>query len=210
MTRDAFVSAPVELQPGLVVLPGFVAPSRLLAPIRQVIAVAPLRRFVTPGGKAMQAEMTNCGALGWTSDRSGYRYSPVDPDSREPWPAIPPEILTVAQAAATAAGYAHFDPDACLVNRYAPGAGMTAHQDRDERRFDAPIVSVSLGLPTTFFWHAGDSRRGPTRSVRLAGGDVLVFGGPSRRMYHGVRAVRPGVDPEYGPYRYNLTLRVAG
>jgi alkylated DNA repair protein (DNA oxidative demethylase) len=210
MTLDAFSAAPVELQPGLVLLPGYVAPASLWPALQAVIAAAPLRRFVTPGGRPVQAEMTNCGPLGWTSDRAGYRYSPVDPATGLPWPPLPAEFLDLARGAAGAAGFAGFEPDACLVNRYAPGAGMTAHQDRDERRFDAPIVSVSLGLPATFFWHAGESRRTPSRSVRLASGDVLVFGGPSRRMYHGVRPVRPGIDPLCDGHRFNLTMRLAG
>jgi alkylated DNA repair protein (DNA oxidative demethylase) len=158
----------------------------------------------------MSAAMTNCGPLGWTSDRAGYRYSAVDPATGRPWPPMPPAFAALAREAAAAAGFAAFAPDACLVNRYAPGARMTAHQDRDERCFEAPIVSVSLGLPARFFWHEGATRRSPSRSIALASGDVVVFGGPSRRMYHGVRPVRAGQDPVYGPYRYNLTLRKAG
>jgi alkylated DNA repair protein (DNA oxidative demethylase) len=199
----------VELQPGLWLLRGFVAPASLREPLVRVLEAAPPRHFVTPGGQAMAAAMTNCGPLGWTSDRAGYRYSAVDPATGRPWPSLPPEFATLAREAAAAAGFAAFAPDACLVNRYRPGAGMTAHQDRDERDFGAPIVSVSLGLPARFFWQEGTMRRGPSRSVALASGDVVVFGGESRRMYHGVRPVREGADPVFGPYRYNLTLRKA-
>jgi alkylated DNA repair protein (DNA oxidative demethylase) len=199
----------VELQPGLWLLRECVVPATLHTPLARVLDAAPPRHFVTPGGQPMSAAMTNCGPLGWTSDRDGYRYVATDPATGRPWPAMPPEFATLARSAAAAAGYAAFAPDACLVNRYAPGAGMTAHQDRDERDFDAPIVSVSLGLPARFFWHEGASRRAPSHSVLLASGDVVVFGGESRRMYHGVRRVRAGTDPDYGPWRYNLTLRKA-
>lgn len=198
-----------ELQPGLWLLRGFVAPGALLEPLARVLDAAAPRHFVTPAGQPMAAAMTNCGPLGWTSDRAGYRYSAVDPATGRPWPPMPPEFAALAHAAAATAGFGAFAPDACLVNRYAAGAGMGAHQDRDERDFDAPIVSVSLGLPARFFWHEGTTRRGPSRSVALASGDVVVFGGESRRMYHGVRPVREGADPVFGPYRYNLTLRKA-
>lgn len=204
------VRAPEELQPGLVRLPAFADAAALHAPLRGVVDAAPLRHFVTPGGKPMAAAMTNCGALGWTSDRSGYRYSPVDPATGRAWPSIPTAFLALAAHAARAAGFGEFAPDACLVNRYAPGAGMTAHQDRDERDFGMPIVSVTLGLGATFFWHTAPARRSPTRSVRVESGDVLVFGGPSRLMYHGVRAPRDGTDARYGAFRWNLTLRRAG
>jgi alkylated DNA repair protein (DNA oxidative demethylase) len=209
-TSVAAVPPPaVELQPGLWLLRAFVMPATLQAPLAHVLDAAPPRHFVTPGGQTMSAAMTNCGPLGWTSDRDGYRYLAADPATGRAWPAMPPAFATLARAAAALAGHAAFAPDACLVNRYAPGAGMTAHQDRDERDFDAPIVSVSLGLPARFFWHEGTGRRAPSHSVLLASGDVVVFGGESRRMYHGVRPVRTGADPVYGPWRYNLTLRKA-
>jgi alkylated DNA repair protein (DNA oxidative demethylase) len=209
-TNGAAMPPPaVELQPGLWLLRAFVAPAALQAPLADVLEAAPPRHFVTPGGQPMSAAMTNCGPLGWTSDRDGYRYVAADPATGRPWPAMPPAFATLARDAAAFAGHAAFAPDACLVNRYAPGAGMTAHQDRDERDFDAPIVSVSLGLPARFFWHEGASRRAPSHSVLLASGDVVVFGGESRRMYHGVRPLRAGTDPVYGPWRYNLTLRKA-
>jgi alkylated DNA repair protein (DNA oxidative demethylase) len=201
---------PVELQPGLVLLAGFADPAALRAPLERVLAAAPPRPFVVPGGRTTRAAMTNCGPLGWWSDLDGYRYAATDPATGRPWPPLPPEFAALAREAAARAGFAGFEPDACLVNRYAPGAGMGAHQDRDERDFAHPIVSVSLGLPATFFWHAGATRRAPTRSVRVTNGDVLVFGGPSRRMVHGVRPPRAGTDPLYGALRYNLTLRRAG
>jgi alkylated DNA repair protein (DNA oxidative demethylase) len=158
----------------------------------------------------MSAAMTNCGALGWTSGPDGYAYSPVDPASGRPWPALPPAFAALAHRAAAQAGFAGFAPDACLVNRYAAGAGMTAHQDRDERDLTQPIVSVSLGLPATVFWHDGHGRRAPARSARLTDGDVLVFGGPARLVYHGVRPLRVPAGAEAATFRYNLTLRRAG
>ena len=201
---------PLELQPGMILLRAAVAPERLRASLEAVIEAAPPRHYLTPGGRRMAAAMTCCGTLGWMSDATGYRYVREDPDTGLPWPSLPSAFVDLAREAACRAGFEHFEPDACLVNRYAPGAGMTAHQDRDERQLRAPVVSVSLGLPATFFWHTGDSRRSATRSVQLLSGDVLVFGGPSRLVFHGVRPVRGGNDPVYGGCRWNLTLRRAG
>ena len=194
---------------GMVHLRGFAEPSALLAEIETLAAVSPFRHLVTPGGHTMSVAMTNCGALGWVSDRSGYRYSAVDPQTGAPWPAMPDVFTALARDAATAAGFADFAPDACLVNRYAVGSRLTAHQDRDERGYDQPIVSVSVGLPATFFVHEGDSRMGRARSVRVASGDVVVWGGPARLAYHGVREIKPGVDALTGPVRFNLTFRQA-
>lgn len=205
---DGHVS--IALAPGVVLLRGFASPAALLATVDGVAGAAPFRHFVTPQGKPMSAAMTNCGALGWVSDRRGYRYSPTDPSTGRSWPPLPDAFARLACDAAARAGYDDFAPDVCLVNRYAPGSQMTAHQDRDEHDFAAPIVSVSLGLPATFFWHEGAARRGPTRSVRVESGDVLVWGGVARLMYHGVRRVAEGVDPLVGPWRINLTLRRAG
>lgn len=204
------VEEAIELQPGMTLLRDAIAPECLRAPLEQVIAAAAPRRWLTPGGRRMSAAMTCCGAFGWMSDAAGYRYVPEDPQSGRPWPALPAPFLQLARTAAARAGFPDFEPDACLVNCYEPGAGMTAHQDRDEREFGAPVVSVSLGLPATFFWHTGPSRRSPARSVPLLSGDVLVFGGPSRLIFHGVRPVRSGLDPVYGERRWNLTLRRAG
>lgn len=202
--------APLALAPDVVLLRRRASPAPLLAAVERVAAAAPFRHFVTPQGREMSAAMTNCGPLGWVSDRQGYRYSATDPATGHAWPPLPAEFAALAREAAARAGFGDFRPDACLVNRYAPGSQLTAHQDRDEQDYDAPIVSVSLGLPATFFWHEGTTRRGRTRSVRVESGDVLVWGGAARLMYHGVRRIADGVDPLVGPWRINLTLRRAG
>jgi len=181
----------------------------LLAAIGEVIAAAPLRHMVTPGGFRMSAAMTNCGALGWVTDETGYRYDATDPESGRHWPPLPQAFMRVAQGASERAGFPHFSPDACLVNRYEPGARMSLHQDKDERDFSAPIVSVSLGLPAVFLF--GGTKRGDrTQRVALAHGDVVVWGGPARLRYHGVQPLKEGRHPLAGGYRYNLTLRKAG
>ncbi len=199
-----------ELAPGAVVLRGFAlaAADDLIDAVERVWAAAPPRHMSVPGGGTMSAAMTNCGALGWVADASGYRYTACDPASGTPWPALPDAFLRLADDAARAAGFDGFLPDACLVNRYAPGARMGLHRDADEPDGRAPIVSVSLGLPATFLW-GGATRRDPVVRVPLEHGDVLVFGGPSRRTYHGVAAVREGVHPRLGAVRVNLTLRRA-
>jgi alkylated DNA repair protein (DNA oxidative demethylase) len=201
-------TARLPLGEGITLLRGF-ADSRVLFPlIAEVAAAAPFRHLVTPGGQSMSVAMTNCGPLGWTSDRSGYRYSSRDPLTERDWPRMPPEFLRVALQAATAGGFPDFIPDACLINRYAPGARLTAHRDADEQNFAQPIVSVSLGLPASFAFY-GLTRGGKGTTVALVDGDVLVWGGPSRLVYHAVRPVKPGLHPLTGGYRYNLTFRHA-
>lgn len=197
-----------ELGPGAFVLRGFAQPqlTTLQADIDAVIAQAPLRHWLTPGGKRMSVAMTNCGKVGWISDRMGYRYGTHDPLSQQPWPSMPASFEALAQHAAEAAGYRDFRPDACLINRYALDARLTLHQDRDERELGAPIVSVSLGLPATFLW-GGLQRSDRTRRVRLAPGDVVVWGGPSRLAYHGIASVEGSFDAQ--AVRYNLTFRQA-
>lgn len=196
---------------GAWLLRGFALPHapELLRCVEHVVARAPFRHMVTPGGKPMSAAQSNCGALGWYSDRRGYRYEPHDPETGRPWPGMPTPFRGLARAAASEAGYDGFEPDACLLNSYVPGAGMGAHRDADERDFDQPIVSVSLGLPVTFRFGA-TTRGGPTRGLLLQHGDVLVFGGPSRLCYHGVSPLKPGEHPLLGACRVNLTFRVAG
>jgi len=181
----------------------------LVAGVSEVIAAAPLRHMLTPGGFRMSVAMTNCGALGWVSDAHGYHYDACDPDSGRPWPKMPVAFMELATQASARAGFAGFVPDACLVNRYDAGARLTLHQDRNECDFDAPIVSVSLGLPAMFLF--GGLRRAE-RSLRLPlrHGDVVVWGGPSRLRYHGVAALKPGRDPRLGDCRINLTFRKAG
>ena len=191
-------------------LRGFALPAEaaLLDGLQRVVAQAPLRRMVTPGGFTMSVAMTNCGALGWVSDRRGYRYAPRDPDSARPWPAMPQAFERLAVAAAAQAGFPGFAPDACLVNRYEPGARLTLHQDRNERDFGAPIVSVSLGLPADFLF-GGLERSERPRRIPLAHGDVVVWGGPARLRHHGVMPVKAGHHPLLGDCRVNLTFRRA-
>ena len=207
---DLFGSEPrdLPLATGAVVLGGFALPraDALLAALREVVAQAPFRHLITPGGYRMSVAMTNCGAVGWVSDRSGYRYDPVDPESGRRWPAMPEPFAALAADAAMAAGFARLVPDACLINRYEPGAKLSLHQDKDELDLDAPIVSVSLGLPATFLF-GGLSRNDRTRRVRLSHGDVVVWGGPARLAYHGVAPLPDGEHPQVGRQRLNLTFR---
>jgi alkylated DNA repair protein (DNA oxidative demethylase) len=198
------------LAPGALLLRGaaLADAAGLLGSIAAVAAAAPFRHMQTTTGRSLAAAMTNCGSWGWVGDRRGYRYERCDPESGQPWPALPASLQRLAGEWAAAAGYADFAPDACLVNRYAVGAGMALHQDRDEEDFDAPIVSVSLGLPVDFLW--GGQRRGDrATAVELLHGDVLVFGGPARLRFHGVRKLRRGHHPATGSVRFNLTLRRA-
>ncbi|WP_256645773.1 DNA oxidative demethylase AlkB [Thermomonas paludicola] len=192
------------------VLHGFALPvaAELLAGVEVVSAAAPFRHLVTPGGHAMSVAMTNCGSLGWCSDRRGYRYDPRDPGTCRRWPAMPQAFLRLAADAADAAGFADYRPDACLINRYAPGTRLTLHQDRDESDHVAPIVSVSLGLPATFLF-GGFARGDKTVRVPVAHGDVVVWGGVDRMRFHGVLPVRDGMHPLLGAQRINLTFRKA-
>ncbi|MFZ9919234.1 MAG: DNA oxidative demethylase AlkB [Ilumatobacteraceae bacterium] len=198
----------VTIGPGAILLRGAVESlaDELLRGIKEVITRSPLRRVVTPMGKPMSVEMTNCGDVGWVSDKSGYRYEKVDPLTGCAWPVMPTCFGEVAQACALQAGYEEFHPDACLINRYSAGSRMGLHQDRDERDFSQPIVSVSLGLPITFVF--GGTVRTATKSrLQLQHGDVVVFGGESRLAFHGVGTLRPGEHPSTGNYRFNLTFR---
>jgi alkylated DNA repair protein (DNA oxidative demethylase) len=200
-----------ELAPGAFVLRGFALPvaRALLDDVARIAEVAPFRHMTTPGGHRMSVAMTNCGALGWITDERGYRYTGVDPASGRPWPAMPASFAQLAASAAAAAGYAAFAPDACLVNRYEPGARMTLHQDRNERERTQPIVSVSLGLPVVFLF-GGLERKDSSQRVGLEHGDVVVWGGPSRLCFHGVLPLREGEHGATGRCRINLTLRCAG
>jgi alkylated DNA repair protein (DNA oxidative demethylase) len=206
MTR-LFEDSEVRLGPGAVLLRGF-AGDALLEEVERVAAVAPFRHMLTPGGFRMSVAMTNCGALGWVSDRKGYRYSAVDPETGLAWPAMPAAFLELAGTAAATGGYAGFVPDACLINRYVPGAKMSLHQDRDERDLTAPLVSVSLGLPAVFQF-GGLSRKDPVRRLGLEHGDVVVWGGESRLFFHGVMPLKEGLHPLAGACRINLTFRKA-
>jgi DNA oxidative demethylase len=193
---------------GAVLLRGFVGDSEvgLIATLRDIVAAAPFRHMVTPGGHQMSVAMTNCGNAGWVTDRSGYRYSPDDPETGKPWPAMPSILGELADRAAERAGFAGFTPDVCLINRYVPGAKMSLHQDKDEFDFGAPIVSVSLGLPAIFMF-GGPKRSDKPRRFRLEHGDIAVWGGPSRLFFHGVAPLADGDHPVVGPQRLNLTFR---
>ena len=200
----------VPLAPGAMLLAGFARPfeERIVAALRRVVARAPFRHMVTPGGHRMSVAMTNCGAAGWVTDHTGYRYDGRDPRSGRPWPAMPAAFLDLAVQAAARAGFDGFAPDACLVNRYEPGARLSLHQDRNERDLRAPIVSVSLGLPAVFLL-GGAERADPPRRVPVAHGDVAVWGGPARLRFHGVLPLAEGRHPVMGGYRINLTFRTA-
>ena len=194
--------------PGAWLLPGFAPSKALREAISQIVAQAPLRHMQTRRGFTMSVGMTNCGSVGWTSDRRGYRYSPTDPLTGEPWPAMPSLFLALADSAAAEAGFKGFVPDACLINQYKPGAQMGAHQDRNERSFEHPIVSVSLGIPARFFIQ-NETQGVKSTAVDLHDGDVIVFGGAARQCYHGVRKLKPATHPLFGSVRWNLTFRVA-
>ncbi len=212
MQADLFEAATdIPLAPGAVLLPGFALSreAELVSAIDRVQALAPFRNMLTPGGRRMSVAMTSCGELGWISDRAGYRYSRDDPQTHRPWPAMPEAFLELAAFAAARAGFPGFVPDACLVNRYEPGARMALHQDRDERDLAAPIVSVSLGLAAVFLF-GGSSRADRPARILLAHGDVVVFGGPARLRFHGVLPLADGRHPLTGRRRINLTLRKAG
>ena len=214
-TLDLFADEPpmgIEpIGPQSVVLRGHALPraAPLLAAVDGVMAQAPLRHLVTPGGFTMSVAMTNCGTLGWTSDRRGYRYSAIDPVSGQPWPAMPAVFAQLAGEAAAAAGCEGFAPDACLVNRYAPGMRLSLHQDRDEHDLGHPIVSVSLGIPAVFLF-GGFKREDATQKVPLFHGDVVVWGGVDRLRFHGVQPVKEAEHPALGRLRINLTFRRAG
>lgn len=195
---------------GAVLLPGLVAgqAQELLQDVLAIAAAAPFRSMSTPGGHVMSVATTSCGDAGWVSDKSGYRYAAIDPLSGLRWPAMPPRFIGLARNAADSAGFAGFTPDACLINRYAPGAKMSLHQDRNERDFTQPIVSVSLGLPAVFLF-GGLRRAERPRRLHLESGDVLVWGGPARMRFHGVEPVHHGIHSLTRDCRINLTFRKA-
>ena len=180
----------------------------LLHDLQEVAARAPFRRMTTPGGFVMSVAMTNCGAAGWITDRAGYRYDSADPKSGSHWPALPESFAAFATAVALSAGYPGFVPDACLINRYVPGARLSLHQDKNERDLTRPIVSVSLGLPATFEF-GGTRRTDSVRRYNLRHGDVAVWGGASRLCFHGVRELKAGIHEKLGRARINLTFRSA-
>ena len=197
-----------RLEEGAMLLRGFATAeaATLVEEVARIAQAAPFRHLETPGGYTMSVAMTSCGRVGWVSDRTGYRYDPVDPETGADWPAMPALFLDVAVRAAGEAGFAGYDPDACLINRYVAGAKLGLHQDRDEKDAWAPIVSVSLGLPAVFLW-GGKRRSDPVRRLRVESGDVAVWGGPARFVYHGVAPLQDGQHPLTGAARLNLTFR---
>jgi len=216
MTADLFADSPAierrneSLGPGAMVLRAFALGdgARLVEAIHALAAVSPFRHLVTPGGHTMSVAMTNCGTVGWVSDRRGYRYAAIDPETGQPWPAMPDLFMRLAADAAAEAGFRGFVPDACLVNRYDTGSRLTMHQDRNERRDSEPIVSVSLGVPAVFQF--GGQGKGVTPlKIPLVHGDVVVWGGPSRMNYHGVMPLKASHHPLTGMLRLNLTFRTA-
>jgi alkylated DNA repair protein (DNA oxidative demethylase) len=198
----------IGLGAGITLLRGFADTATLMPLIEGVAGTAPFRHLVTPGGQTMSVAMTNCGPVGWVSDRAGYRYDSRDPLTGNDWPPMPHEFVRLALTAAATCGFPDFVPDACLINRYSAGARLTAHRDADEQNFAQPIVSVSLGLPASFAFY-GLTRGGKGKAVALVDGDVLVWGGPSRLVYHAVRPIKAGMHPLTGAHRYNITFRHA-
>jgi len=199
-----------QLGRGATVLRQFAVPEEtaLLSAVREVAATAPFRHMITPGGFLMSVAMTNCGSLGWVTDRTGYRYDAIDPASGLPWPQMPDVFLRLATGAAAQAGFSKYVPDACLINRYAPGARLSLHHDKNEQDLDQPVVSVSLGIPAVFLF-GGLNRADKAIRVKLTHGDVVVWGGPARLRYHGVLPLKEGHHPIVGDQRINLTFRKA-
>ncbi len=216
-TADLFSAEPEgsreTLAEGALLLRGFACATgddgeALLRALDTIIAAAPLRNMITRGGFRMSVAMSNCGTAGWISDRRGYRYDRMDPQFARPWPAMPAAFARLATEAAEAAGFLNFLPDACLINRYEPGARMSLHQDRNEYDMTQPIVSVSLGLPAVFLFGGGRRSDKALRCV-LQHGDVVVWGGPSRLFFHGVAPLAGGEHAQLGRARINLTFRKA-
>ena len=197
-----------RLEDGAILLRGFALADAplLLEEVTRITQQAPFRHLITPGGYTMSVAMTNCGRVGWVSDRTGYRYDAIDPQTGVPWPPMPASFLTLAAQAAAEAGFPDYKPDDCLINRYVAGSKLSLHQDRDEKDAWAPIVSVSLGLPAVFLW-GGKRRSDPVRRLCLENGDVAVWGGPARFVYHGVAPLKEGSHPLTQAVRINLTFR---
>ncbi|AWM92475.1 DNA oxidative demethylase AlkB [Pseudomonas sp. 31-12] len=217
-TFDLFADAEPEQKPRReqigeqsYVLRGFALQwiDQLLPALEAILTAAPFRQMATPGGFTMSVALSSCGTWGWTTDRSGYKYTRNDPQTGQPWPAMPDVFFELAQAAAREAGFVDFIPDSCLINRYVPGAKMSLHQDKDEGSYAAPIVSVSLGLPAIFLF-GGFQRSDKSQRVPLLHGDIVVWGGVDRLRYHGVLPIKDGHHPRLGEQRINFTFRTAG
>lgn len=211
MLHDLFARDRLPIAPGAVLLGGFASHDAqdMLDHIAAIAVRAPFRHMETPGGRRMSVATTSCGALGWTSSARGYRYAALDPESGVAWSPMPDIFASLAVRAAADAGYPGYAPDACLINRYAPGTRLTLHQDRNEIDMAAPIVSISLGLSATFLW-GGAERSDRPRRIPLHHGDVMIWGGPARLTFHGIDTLPHGEHPATGPYRYNLSFRQTG
>ncbi|MDB6142119.1 MAG: alkB [Pseudomonas sp.] len=199
-----------QIGPRSFVLRGFALPlvEQLLPALQRILGRSPFRHMVTPGGFTMSVALSNCGQLGWVTDRSGYRYTRIDPDTGQPWPDLPDLFMQLAQSAASESGFPGFIPDACLINRYVPGAKMSLHQDKNEQGYEWPVVSVSLGIPAMFLF-GGMERSDKTQRVPLFHGDVVVWGGEDRLRYHGVLPLKQAEHPQLGEQRINFTFRRA-
>lgn len=201
-----------DLAEGLFLHRGAITPDDqtiLVRDIAQVADFAPFRHPRTPGGHPTSAAMTNAGQAGWWSDRQGYRYLIHQPDSDRPWPSMPASFHAAVEVGTRGTPWPDFSPDACLINFYGAAAKMGLHQDKDERDFTQPIVTVSLGDAADFLV-GGFARTDKTAVVRLHSGDVLVMGGPSRMRFHGVRRIHTGTSPLSALHgRYSLTFRKA-
>jgi alkylated DNA repair protein (DNA oxidative demethylase) len=204
------LTATEQIGPQSFVFRGFALPliGRLLPALEAVLTRAPFRNMITPGGYTMSVALSSCGQFGWTTDRSGYQYTRLDPHTGQPWPPMPDVFMELAQSAAQAAGFADFIPDACLINRYIPGAKLALHQDKDERGYEWPVVSVSLGIAAMFLF-GGHARSDATQKVPLFHGDVVVWGGEDRLRYHGVMPIKQAEHPQLGEQRINFTFRKA-
>ncbi|MDE1194490.1 MAG: DNA oxidative demethylase AlkB [Pseudomonas sp.] len=204
------LTATEQIGPQSFVFRGLALPliDRLLPALEAVLTRAPFRNMITPGGYTMSVALSSCGQFGWTTDRSGYQYTRLDPHTGQPWPPMPDVFMELAQSAAQAAGFADFLPDACLINRYIPGAKLALHQDKDERGYEWPVVSVSLGIAAMFLF-GGHARSDATQKVPLFHGDVVVWGGEDRLRYHGVMPIKQAEHPQLGEQRINFTFRKA-
>lgn len=212
MIEDLFSdNEPIPIAESAWLLRGYVRESaeQVVEAMRSVIRQAPLRSMQVPGGHRMSVLTTSCGDWGWVSDLEGYRYAAQDPSTGKEWPRMPDLLKRLAVDGAVRAGFEGFDPDACLINCYRPGAKMGLHQDRNERDRTEPILSISLGLSATFMF-GGLKRGDPVRRFPLEHGDMLAWGGASRMVYHGVMPVKAGEHPMLGGWRVNLTFRRAG
>ena len=213
---DNMTEQHVHIAEGAVLLRRFALTNEvsLLNDLKSIIAKSPLRHMVTPSGFTMSVAMTNCGKLGWVTDKKGYRYNALDPSTGEPWQAMPMSFMQLATQAAEVAGYANFVPEACLINQYQPAARMGLHQDKDEQDFSQPIVSVSFGVPARFLF-GGLKRSDKPTKILLLHGDVVVWGGKSRLNYHGIMPlqatnIQTNSHDAFGKCRFNLTFRKAG